>query len=106
MPKRKPPPEKRVWARSLNGDWQIILPSGEKLTRVATLTVEEARRMTAPSMVLILSFGQPVREIAGSSPEFEHELAKVRPEYTLFSNSLSTFRGDRETAAIVFEWHH
>jgi len=47
MPKRKPPPERRVWARVINHAWRATLVDGEVLTPIRDITAAEAADVSA-----------------------------------------------------------
>ena len=106
MPKRKPPPEKRIWARMLGTEWQINLLDGEVLKPVRDLTAPEARELVSGRRVFLISYLSPVRELTGDSRTIETQLAAVSNEPALFANSASLFRGARGSEAVVLEYHH
>ncbi|MDQ1561339.1 MAG: hypothetical protein QOE85_680, partial [Actinomycetota bacterium] len=45
MAKRKPPPEKKVWARIVNQGWEIYLTNGETLRPIELIGREQAERL-------------------------------------------------------------
>ena len=107
MPKRKRPPEKRVWARIVNREWRVNLVSGEVLTPVRDLSATEARVLMMGRAVFSLGFLMPVRELRGDDTAIASLLnsteSDVRgPEW----NSIALFRGGHGTEAIVIEHHH
>lgn len=107
MPKRKPPPEKRVWARIVDREWRVNLVSGEILRPVRDLSVEDARRAASTLPVFYLGFLLPVRELTGNRSSIESELAQPRDEVEGVEwNSFSLFRGDRGTEAVIIEHNH
>jgi hypothetical protein len=107
VPKPKRPPEKRVWARIVNGEWRVNLMNGEVLIPVRRLSVIEARRMMTNLPTFYLGFLMPVRELTGDKAAIEAELALSRAKVTGYEwNSFELFRGDRGTEAVVIEHHH
>lgn len=106
MPKRKPAPERRVWARHLNREWQVNLVDGEVLRPVHVVTVEEARALARSLRVFWVSYLAPVRELTGDERPLADELDRVTNDMELESNSSWLFRGSRGTEALVLEHHH
>ncbi len=107
MPKRKPPPEQRVWARMVDREWRVTLVSGEVLRPVHELSVVDARSATLRLPVFFLGFLLPVRELTGDRSLIDSELAQSRddvdgPEW----NSFTLFRGDRATEALIIDHNH
>jgi len=107
MPKRKPPPERRVWARVIDREWRLNLVGGEVLRPERELSVEDARRAAAAMPVFYLGYLLPVLELTADSSSIESELNRSRedidgPEW----NSFALFRGDRGAEAMIIEHHH
>src|SRR5664279_123362 len=107
MPKRKPPPEKRVWARLVNREWRVNLVSGEILRPVRELSVLEARSAASSLPVFYLGFLIPVRELTGDRSAIESELALSEDDVEGSEwNSFTLFRGDRGTEAVIIDHNH
>jgi len=106
MPKRKPAPERRVWARHLNGEWQVNLVDGEVLKPVRDVTLEEARVLATHLRVFWVSYPSPVRELTDDADALAEELALVTNDMRLESNSSVLFRGSGGTEALVLHHHH
>lgn len=107
MPKRKPPPEKRVWARIVNREWRVNLPSGEILTPVRLLSKAEAQTLSMTLPVYYLGFVLPVRDLTSDRALIAAELAHTGDDVTGPEwNELHLFRGDRGTEAVIIEHHH
>lgn len=107
MPKRKPPPEKRIWARIVNREWRVHLVSGEVLTPVRDLPIGEAREFAKLLPVYFLGYGLPVRDLTNDANAISSEFALAAadisgPEF----NELRLFRGDRGTEAVIIERFH
>jgi hypothetical protein len=107
MPKRKPPPENRAWARIVNHEWRVNLVSGEVLSPVREISAVEARRLAKSLPVFYLGYLIPTRELSGDEPAIEAELNHDRDQTSGFEhNSFALHRGDRGTEAVIIEHHH
>lgn len=107
VPKRKPPPAQRVWARVVDREWRVHLVSGEILRLVSDLTTESARQAARSLPVYTIGYLLPVTELTGDEAAMGAELARPYDEVDGFEgNTFALFRGDRGTEAVVIERHH
>jgi hypothetical protein len=107
MPKRKPPPAPKLWARMIAGrDWEIYPTDGKTLREIETLTVSAARELSDSVPVYWISFLSPVREITGDSRAIEAELKLVNPTVYYDTNTVSLFGSSSGSRAVVFEYQH
>lgn len=95
-----------MWARQLNGEWQVNLVDGEVLRPVREVTVDEARALARGLRVFWVSYLAPVRELTGDERALAIELDRVSNDMVLESNSSELFRGSRGTEALVLLHHH
>lgn len=107
MTKRRPPTEKRDWARIVNREWRLNLATGEALTPVRELSKGEAKVLAETLPVYYFGYLIPVRQLTGDSTAIARELAQSAsdasdPEY----NEFHLFRGDRGTDAVIVVHQH
>ena len=107
MPKRKPPPEKRTWARIVNREWQLNLVDGEILTPVRELSVLEGRQLIRNLRVFYFGYGMPVRELSGDGAAIESELKLVSGDVRIPErNGLELYRSTDGAEAVVIYHQH
>jgi hypothetical protein len=107
MPKRKPPPVKRTWARIVNREWQLNLVGGEILTPVRELSVAEGRQLIKKLRVFYFGYGMPVRELSGDGAAIESELKLVSGDVRIPErNELELYRSPGGTEAVVVYHQH
>jgi hypothetical protein len=106
MPKRKPPAEKKTWARYLRDGWHLTLATGEELLPSRDLDATEAGQFSRTMPVYRIGFAMPVVELTGQRPEIAKELAKVAEGHEYDTNAVSLFEGAGGIHAVVFEYHH
>jgi hypothetical protein len=108
MAKRKPPPEKKVWARIVNQSWEIYLTNGETLRPIKLIGRGQAEQMARAMSVYRISFLSPVVNLTGNEKQIASELALVddsgRSDFD--TNTVWIFGADTQTRAVVFEYNH
>lgn len=105
-PKRKPPPDRKVWARIVGGEWHINLPDGTKFTHRRDLDRLEAGKLAKTLPVYLISYLSPVVDLTGDAVAIEKEVANTSENFRLFSNTAALFSTPSGTQAVVFEHHH
>ena len=105
-PKRKAPPERKIWARIVGGEWYINLPDGTKLNKSRDLDQPEAGNLAKSLPVCLISYLSPVVDLTGDAVAIEREVENTSENIRLFANSAALFSAASGAQAVVFERHH
>ena len=105
-PKRKPPPDRKVGARIVGGEWHINLPDGTKFTHRRDLDRLEAGKLAKTLPVYLISYLSPVVDLTGDAVAIEREVENTSENIRLFANSAALFSAASGAQAVVFERHH
>lgn len=105
-PKRKPPPEGKIWARIAGSEWHINLPDGTTFTKSRDIDRPEAAKLATTLPVYLISYLSPVVDLTGDADAIEKELEKTTENVRLFGNTASVFSAPSGAQAVVFEGHH
>lgn len=106
MPKRKPPLERRVWARLINHEWRVTLVDGEVLTPVRDLERGEVGDLARNLPTFLIGFLEPVRALTGDADAISAEIGRITVDGGIETNRASLFRGSVGTEAVVLEHRH